>query len=75
MKAQFMMGGRTKFLLLGLFILLVGGAFYADKMGMFSLPFSLPEMSFEVAGFSLTLEIILILLGLFLILISRLMAY
>ncbi|HDD05144.1 MAG TPA: hypothetical protein ENF51_01495 [Candidatus Aenigmarchaeota archaeon] len=75
MRAQFMMGGRTKFLLLGLLILLVGGASYANKAGMLSLPFSLPEVSFEVAGFSLTLELILILLGFFLILISRLMAY
>ncbi|RLG17212.1 hypothetical protein DRN62_01885 [Nanoarchaeota archaeon] len=75
MKAQFMMGGRTKFLLLGLLILLIGGASYANKAGMLSLPFSLPDMSFNVAGFSLTLEIILVLLGFFFILISRLMAY
>ena len=75
MRAQFMMGNRTKFLIFGLLFLLAGMAFYAQSNGMISLPFNPPEFSFNLFGFAITLDIALILLGVLLIIISRLFSY
>ena len=74
MKAQFMWSNRTKFLLFGIIVLAFGISIYMDLLP-FELPFDTSNPLFDLMGFGITLPILFILVGIILMLISRILPY
>ena len=74
MKAQFMWSNRTKFLLFGIIVLVFGAAIYMNLLP-FELPIDTSNPLFDLMGFGITLPILLILVGIILMLISRILPY
>lgn len=73
-KAQMMMGNRTKFLVIGIIIAILGFVLLMNLLP-FELPIDLNQPVFELIGFGLTIPMILVLLGVVLMGISRVFSY
>ncbi len=67
-----MMGNRTKFLLLGIIIAVLGVVFF---MNLIPLPFDMTVPIFDLLGFGLTIPLLMIIIGVLLAGISRLFSF